>query len=172
MSWHWLSSPRWRHRRANAWKFDRNKGQAVSLCVPTALGSRWGRGPSLPDSEGLPGSPSHADSPELTACHPQMLSPPQAEARSAPRAWLAGEGPLVVGAGMPLTPEIWKPGLVRQSSQPPGRCGIAATAVLVLVLGKSFWFGCESAQVTHLKQCCRAQPGTGLLSGSGQVERH
>lgn len=42
---------------------------------------------------------------------------------------------------------------------PPGRCGIAEATVVLLVLGKNFWFGCESTQMTDLKQSYKSQPG-------------
>lgn len=58
--------------------------------------------------------------------------------------------------------------LVSQSSLPPSGCGVVVTRVVVLVLSRNFWFGCQSDS----KQSYRAQPGTGLLNGSGHIGRH
>lgn len=115
-------------------------------------------------------------------CHNQIFSAPQAGAsfpstlRLAQTLHMASEGPLLVKArgteGAAQTRNLAAGSPVSQGSLSLGRCGVAVTTVVVLVLSRNFWFGCQSVWMTDLKQNHRAQPGMSLLNGSGQVGRH
>lgn len=143
------------------------------VCCPSSLFCcLWGGFPSLISGK---------DSPRAD-CHNQIFSPPQTRSsfpstlKLAQTLHMASKGPLVVKArdtvSTAQTRSLAAGSPVSQGSPSLGRCGAAVTTVVVLVLSRNFWFGCQSVWMTDLKQNHRAQPGMSLLNGSGQVGRH